>query len=247
VEIARHLRGDQVMGMYPLLPEETCWLLAADFDEKAWQEDIAAFVETCGEHGVPVAIERSRSGSGAHAWFFFSSPVSAVAARKLGCFLITETMSRRHQLSMESYDRLFPNQDTMPKGGFGSLIALPLQRRAREQGNSVFVDRSLNPWPDQWSFLAGVTRLDSTFVNGLADEASRRGRVVDVRMSDVFEDDDQRPWNRLPSGRPRGVAITGLLPTKVRAVLSQRLFIEKAGLPSPLLCSWRCRSPGGER
>ena len=108
--------------------------------EKTWQEDIAAFAETCNLHDVPVAIERSRSGNGAHAWFFFASPVSAVAARKLGCFLITETMARRHQLSMESYDRLFPNQDTMPKGGFGNLIALPLQREARDAGNSVFVD-----------------------------------------------------------------------------------------------------------
>ncbi len=136
-EIAKHLRGEQIMGVYPLLPDETCWFLAADFDKRSWQEDIAAFAETCRQHGVPVAIERSRSGNGAHAWFFFASPVSAVAARKLGCFLITETMARRHQLSMESYDRLFPNQDTMPKGGFGNLIALPLQREARDAGNPV--------------------------------------------------------------------------------------------------------------
>jgi hypothetical protein len=96
-EIAKHLRGDQIMGVYPLLPDETCWFLAADFDKKSWQEDIAAFAETCRQHGVPVAIERSRSANGAHAWFFFASPVPAVTARKLGCFLITETMARRHQ------------------------------------------------------------------------------------------------------------------------------------------------------
>ncbi len=148
-EVARHLRGDQVMGVYPLLPDETCWFLAADFDKKTWQGDIAAFAESCKLHGVPVAIERSRSGNGAHAWFFFISPVPAIAARKLGCFLITDTMTRRHQLSMESYDRLFPNQDTMPKGGFGNLIALPLQREPRDAGNSVFVDAAFKPWPDQ--------------------------------------------------------------------------------------------------
>jgi hypothetical protein len=234
-EIAKHLRGDQIMGVYPLLPDETCWFLAADFDKKSWQEDIAAFAETCRQHGVPVAIERSRSGNGAHAWFFFASPVPAVTARKLGCFLITETMARRHQLSMESYDRLFPNQDTMPKGGFGNLIALPLQREARDAGNSVFVDESFTPWPDQWAFLAAVKRIDAAFVFALADDASRRGQVIGVRMSDVEDEDDRTPWKRPPSGRPRKAVITEPLPPVVKAALAQRIFIEKAGLPSALL------------
>jgi hypothetical protein len=234
-EVARHLRGEHVMGVYPLLPDETCWFLAADFDKRSWQEDVAPFVETCEAHGVPVAIERSRSGNGAHAWFFFSSPVPAATARKLGCFLITETMARRHQLPMESYDRLFPNQDTMPRGGFGNLIALPLQRRAREAGNSVFVDRNFAPWPDQWAFLAEVRRLDASFVSALADEASRLGQVIGVRLSDASEEDDRAPWRRPPSGRPRKVVITEPLPPVVRAVLCQRLFIEKGGLPSSVL------------
>lgn len=234
-EIASHLRGEQVMGVYPLLADETCWLLAADFDKKSWQEDVAAFVDTCRQHGAPVAIERSRSGNGAHAWFFFASPVPAVAARKLGCFLITETMARCHQLSMESYDRLFPNQDTIPKGGFGNLIALPLQRQARDAGNSVFVGDSFSPWSDQWAFLAGVKRIDAAFVHTVADEASRRGQVLGVRMSDVGDEDERTPWKRPPSSRPRKAAITEPLPPVVRAVLAQRLFIEKAGLPSALL------------
>jgi superfamily II DNA or RNA helicase len=234
-EVAKHLRGDQVMGLYPLLPDETCWLLAADFDKKSWQDDITTFVETCDILGVPVAIERSRSGNGAHAWFFFASPVPAVTARKLGCFLLTETMARRHQLAMKSYDRLFPNQDTMPKGGFGNLIALPLQRQARVAGNSVFVDVGFKPWPEQWAFLAGMKRLEASFVHALAHEASRRGQVIGVRMSDTQDEDNWTPWNRPPSGRRRKVVITEPLPPKVKAVLSQRLFIEKAGLPSPML------------
>ena len=234
-EVANHLRGDHVMGVYPLLPEETCWFLAADFDKKSWQEDITAFAETSRRHGVPVAVERSRSGNGAHAWFFFGSPVPAVAARKLGCFLITETMARRHQLSMKSYDRLIPNQDTMPKGGIGNLIALPLQRAARDAGNSVFVDDSFRPWPDQWAFLAGMKRIDATFVHTLADEASRRGQVIGVRMSEAGDEDDRTPWKRPPSGRPRKAVLTERLPAVVKAVLAQRLFIEKAGLPSALL------------
>jgi len=234
-EIAGHLRGDQVVGVYPLLADETCWFLAADFDKRTWQEDVGAFVETCTMQGVPAAIERSRSGDGAHAWVFFSAPVPAVTARKLGCFLITETMTRRHQLSMESYDRLFPNQDTMPKGGFGNLIALPLQRAAREQANSVFVDASLASLADQWAFLSGVRRLAPHSVRDLVDGASRHGRVLGVRASETLDEEDREPWLRPPSKRPHGLVVTEPLPPSVRAVLCQRLFVEKAGLPSPVL------------
>jgi hypothetical protein len=135
-----HLRGLHVIGVYPLLEDETCWFLAADFDGDSWRDDVAAFAETCRSSGVPIAVERSRSGNGAHAWFFFAEPVSASVARRMGCYLVTETMTRRHELGMSSYDRLFPNQDTMPRGGFGNLIALPLQLVARRQGNTVFLD-----------------------------------------------------------------------------------------------------------
>lgn len=145
--VVGHLTGRHVMGVYPLLADETCWFLAVDFDKSAWLQDVGAFVETCRRVGVPAAVERSRSGNGAHVWFFFSSPVPAAAARKMGCYLITETMSRRHELSMDSYDRLFPSQDTMPRGGFGNLIALPLQHGPRALGNSVFLDDQLRPYP----------------------------------------------------------------------------------------------------
>src|SRR5205807_4196256 len=143
-----HLRGRHVMGVYPLLPDDTCWFLAADFDEASWADDVAAFVETSRAVGLPSAVERSRSGNGAHVWFFFAAPVPAATARRMGCYLITETMSRRHQLAMASYDRFFPNQDTLPRGGFGNLIALPLQYEARERGNTVFVDDRLVPHAD---------------------------------------------------------------------------------------------------
>jgi hypothetical protein len=127
--ILDHLQGRHVIGVYPMLKDETCWFLAADFDKAAWREDVMVFAESCRRVGVPYAIERSRSGNGAHVWFFFSSPVSAATARKMGSYLITETMARRDQLSMASYDRLFPNQDTLPNGGFGNLIALPRATR----------------------------------------------------------------------------------------------------------------------
>jgi hypothetical protein len=109
-----HLRGRHVVGVYPMLEDETCWFLCADFDKGKWQNDVAAFVKTCKSKDLPVAVERSRSGNGAHVWFFFQSPVMAGLARKMGCYLITETMTMRHELPMASYDRLFPSQDTLP-------------------------------------------------------------------------------------------------------------------------------------
>ena len=230
-----HLRGRHVMGVYPLLEDETCWFLAIDFDKSSWQEDVGAFVETCEAIDVPAAVERSRSGNGAHAWFFFEAPVAASLARKMGCYLLTETMSRRHQLSMGSYDRLFPSQDTMPRGGFGNLIALPLQHEPRQQGNTVFVDTSFQPYDDQWSYLASRSRISPSFVEGLAAEATQRGLVIGVRLVDLTDDEESAPWRRRPSGRPRQAPISEPLPHAVRAVLAQRLFVEKVGLFPPHL------------
>ena len=234
--ILDHLRGRHVMGVYPLLKDETCWFLTADFDKEAWREDVLAFTETCRHVRVPYAIERSRSGNGAHVWFFFSSPVAAAAARKMGSYLITETMARRHQLSMASYDRLFPNQDTLPNGGFGNLIALPLQHHPRKGGNTVFLDDGLEPFPDQWSFLASLTPMPAGTVERIAIEATTRGRVIGLQISDIAEDEfEPRPWLKSASRRPRPNPINEPIPRAVPGVLSQRLYIEKAGLPSALL------------
>ncbi|GAB4238316.1 MAG: hypothetical protein OHK0028_15850 [Deltaproteobacteria bacterium] len=172
-----HLQGRHIIGVYPLLPDETCFFLAADFDGPSWQEDVAAFAETCRKKGIPLAIERSRSGKGAHAWFFFSGTVAALIARQFGCYLLTETMSQRHQLGMASYDRLFPNQDTMPAGGFGNLIALPLQQQPRKEGNTVFVDDDFKPHPDQWGYLSSLPRLSPETIQAIADDARRTDRV----------------------------------------------------------------------
>ena len=149
--VRQHLEGKQTIGVYPLLLDETCWFLAVDFDKKSWQDDAAAFLETCRDLGVSAAVERSRSGNGGHIWIFFDRGIAAATARKLGSLILTRTMDRRHQLGMDSYDRFFPNQDTMPKGGFGNLIALPLQWIPRQNDNSVFLDSDFQPYPDQWS------------------------------------------------------------------------------------------------
>ncbi|SDF67143.1 TOTE conflict system archaeo-eukaryotic primase domain-containing protein [Sporomusa acidovorans] len=152
-------RGNFVAGIYPLLPDETCCFLAIDFDEGDWQKDVGALRDICREFSIPVAIERSRSGNGSHAWFFFKQPIPAATARRFGTALLTHSMSKRHEITFKSYDRLFPNQDTMPKGGLGNLIALPLQREPRSVNNSEFIDENYKSYEDQWAFLASLSRL----------------------------------------------------------------------------------------
>jgi superfamily II DNA or RNA helicase len=233
-----HLRGKHVMGVYPMLPDETCWFLAVDFDKSTWKEDVRAFAETAQRLELPVLVERSRSGNGAHVWFFFSEPVPASVARKMGCHVVTETMSARHELSMDSYDRLFPSQDTMPRGGFGNLIALPLQYEPRQRGNSIFLDDQLNAYADdqQWSVLASVRRISAATVERIAAEATRTGTIIGVRIAEAVDDEeDAAPWARPPSGTPRLRRIYGPMPARVSAVLAQQLFVAKDGIPSPLL------------
>jgi hypothetical protein len=229
-----HLQGKETIGVYPLLPDDTCRFLAVDFDKATWQEDVAAFRETCTALDLAVAVERSRSGNGAHVWFFFTEPVIASVARIMGCFLITETMSRRHQLSMESYDRLFPSQDTMPRGGFGNLIALPLQGEPRKRGDSTFVDESFRPYTDQWDYLPSLKRLSPQEVQTIADRAVRKGQVIGLKLPSDH-DEEQVPWERSPSGRLPEQRIKGKLPKKITAVLAQRIFIETKGISSALL------------
>jgi superfamily II DNA or RNA helicase len=233
--VREHLEGRYVIGVYPLLLDETCWFVAADFDGAGWADDVAAFRETCRTAGLPVAVERSRSGKGAHAWFFFTAPIAASIARKMACYLITETMNRRPELAMTSYDRLFPNQDTMPKGGFGNLIALPLQPDRVKDGNTVFLDERLVPYSDQWTFLAGAPRIDPHVVESIAAAAARKGRVIGLRLPAMEDDPDPEPWTRPPSGRRAQLRITEPVPKRVHAVLGQRLFVEKAGLPAALI------------
>src|SRR5699024_725737 len=165
------------------------------------------------------------------------SPVSAAVARQMGSYLLTQTMLARYQLSMASYDRLFPNQDTMPRGGFGNLIALPLQYQARKKGNTVFVDENLDPWPDQWDYLASVPRLSVSTVETIAAEAAQRQQVLGVRSAVPGETDDDQgsPWRRPPSGWREVAQVCGPLPEKVRVIVAQKLFIETEGLPSALL------------
>ncbi len=217
-----------VAGVYPLLLDETCFFLAVDFDKAGWQADASAFLGACHRLGVPAALERSRSGSGGHVWLFFDDALPAALARRLGSHLLTEAMEGRPDIGLDSYDRLFPNQDTLPQGGFGNLIALPLQKRARDQGNSVFLDDDFVPWPDQWAFLASARRIGRAQVEALVQDAERRGRILGVRLPP--EDDDAEPWTAPPSRRRHDPALSGVLPSSLELVLGNQIYIAKEGL-----------------
>jgi len=168
-----HLVGKKIIGCYPLLKDNSCWFLACDFDEDGWVLDSLAFLDVCKRFEVPAYLERSRSGRGGHVWIFFSSPVSAIMARQLGMRLLRETMNVRAEVDLASYDRFFPNQDFVPSGGFGNLIALPLQKKSRAAANTEFInseDPELRSYPDQWAFLSRVERLTPAYLEALLEK-----------------------------------------------------------------------------
>ena len=230
--VEAHLRGRHTIGVYPMLPDDTCRFLAADFDKETWQGDAGAFLAACRLKKVPAALERSRSGNGGHVWIFFEEPMPASLARRVGAHLLTEAMELRPDIGFESYDRFFPSQDTLPAGGFGNLIALPLQHGPRESDNSVFLDDRFEPWADQWAFLSGLGRLSPAEAEAIAGEAARQGRVVGLRLP--LDDEDEEPWTAPPSGRKPLPVAAGSLPERVDAVLADQIYIPRAGLPPGL-------------
>ncbi|MBY0099190.1 TOTE conflict system archaeo-eukaryotic primase domain-containing protein [Mesobacillus maritimus] len=207
--IIDHLSGKHVVGVYPMSKDETCSFLVVDFDKHNWKQDVTAFTQVCRGLDVPYSIERSRSGDGAHVWFFFNTDIKASVARKLGLGLLSRTLEKRHELGIDSYDRMFPNQDTLPKGGFGNLVALPLQKHAAKNGNSLFVDDAFNPYPDQWIYLSHVKRLTQEDLS-------------------IF-------MKKLHGDTIRENAIDYPLPKKLTVQLKSGLNIKKDQLPSALI------------
>jgi superfamily II DNA or RNA helicase/very-short-patch-repair endonuclease len=240
-EVVRwHLSGrdDQgrgfVMGLYPMLLDETCFFLAADFDKATWRDDAGAFLGTCSQMNLPAALERSRSGNGGHVWFFFNEAISASLARRLGAHILTETMERRPDIGLDSYDRFFPNQDTLPQGGFGNLIALPLQKRARESGNSVFLDERFAPCPDQWEFLSSIRKISRQEIEEVVRLAEAKGRIIGVRIAHEDPGEESAPWMIPPSRRPIEAPIPGPLPESLELTLGNQVYVPKESL-SPAL------------
>lgn len=222
-----HLAGEHTVGVYPLLEDDSCYFLAVDFDEAEWSEDARAFMQSCEELGVPAALEISRSGKGAHVWMFFASKVSARDARRLGTAIISHTCARTRQLKLESYDRLFPNQDSMPKGGFGNLIALPLQKSPRERGYSVFVDADLRPFQDQWGFLSGIQPMAAHDLEPTILKATGHAHPLDVTFID--NEDLKAPWKRSVLKK-----LAGPMPKSLTVTLANLVYFEKAQLPQAL-------------
>lgn len=223
----RDINGRDVIGTYAILPDSTCWFLCCDFDDKScehgYQADVRAYVSVCREWRIPAYIERSRSGNGAHVWILFSEPVKAKTARRLGNAIMTEAMERDGMMSFKSYDRFFPNQDFMPEGGFGNLVALPLQGQARKKGNSVFVDDNFEAFPDQWAYLQQMQKLSSAEVDSLITKHCHQeplGQLLKSSESDPWERPQPKPIDRKE------------LPTSIRIIRSSGLYIPIKALPA---------------
>ena len=197
------------------------------------QTDISAYFDTCQDNSIPAVMERSRSGDGGHIWIFFSEHISAKNARIMSSYILTETMKRHPEIGFESYDRFFPNQDTMPKGGFGNLIALPLQGHPRKNNNSVFINDSFIHYPDQWAFLSTIKKMSCSDVETLTDDASKSGNILGVRFVNLHEDEE--PWTDPPSRQIKFAPIQAELPSKLTLVLGNQIYIEKTGLPPALI------------
>ena len=219
--VESHLTGRVHVGLYPLLRGDTCRLLACDFDGPSWVLDAVAYVDAARAAGIPVALERSRSGEGAHAWMFFSGPVHASAARRIGAFLLREAMTVRAEIDLASYDRLFPAQDFMPNGSLGNLIALPLHGESRRRGTTVFLDpATLQPSEDQWAFLASLGRSSPASIESFAES---------VRL--VAAGPDERTY-RAPHGQP-----VPKPPETIVAETGAMLSIDRIGMPPALLAA----------
>ncbi|MBP0986667.1 MAG: NAD(P)H-dependent oxidoreductase [Oscillospiraceae bacterium] len=230
--VFRHLSGKDalcrdVIGIYPMQPDETTCFLAIDFDDGDWQKDISAVRDVCRSNNIPCVAERSRSGEGGHLWVFFDTPIPAAKARKLGSGLLTEAMKSRHEIKFDSYDRMFPNQDTMPVGGFGNLIALPLQKQAVKRGNSVFVDEYFMSYHDQWAFLSGVQKMCEADVDTAIEVLCHQSE-----LGELYQENPEKtaePWKLIPQDE------TYSLPDTLRIVLANMLYIPKSDLPQNVL------------
>ncbi|CAH8211066.1 hypothetical protein VAEKB19_3800001 [Vibrio aestuarianus] len=226
-----HLSGKSIVGIYPMDADSDCWFLAIDFDKKDWKEASLAYAEACRHNEIDFLLERSRSGNGAHVWIFFETKVDAASARKLGFMLLDQAMQIHGALSFESYDRLFPNQDVLPVTGIGNLIALPLQKGARVEGNSEFIDGEFLSYQDQWQILASTKKLS-------LDALAKLVKSYDLNKSTDHDKADFAlpPWER---NLPATSSVISGCPDSIEITLANRIYLPIKALPNALIASLR--------
>ena len=212
--IYKHLSGGISVGVYPLLEDESCRFFAADLDGDGWEEDAKAFNNVCTSLSIPLYIERSRSGNGCHLWLFFKDAIKASIVRKLGFKLLNRVLESQPRLGLGSYDRFFPNQDVLPKGGLGNLIALPLQGTSRKNGNTVFLNDNFAPHADQWAHLSSIERIDFS-------------KIVDV-LRELEKSCTKKATNQVRLTKE-------IFPEEVTLKIDSMISIEKGSLPSTLM------------
>lgn len=239
-DILAHLCGNSynasdVIGVYPLFPDGTCRFLVFDFDnhekgaekkdfaneDDAWIEEVEAMRKICVLNGIAPLVERSRSGRGAHIWIFFDSPISASLVRKFGTALLNKGAEQVNLKSFKYYDRMLPAQDTLPEGGIGNLIALPLQGKALKDGNSAFIDSNWNAYPNQWEVLWSKPRLSKEFIElKIKEWSSSIDDMIDI------EDDENRekPWEK--NRRFSNADVDG----KLQLTLSNGIYVDSTNI-----------------
>ena len=217
--IKKHLRGDITIGIYPLLPGDICNFLVIDFDKKTYKQDVLAFWNTCDEFNIPIYVERSRSGNGAHVWMFFEESIPAKVARKVGNILLTKTMEKK-SLDLDSYDRIFPNQDTIPKGGFGNLIALPFQGKSAKLGNTVFVNRRFEPIENQIEVLINIKKMKYEEIYEFVDKY----KDDDYKEFDIQELENEE---ELP---PKDNLKDIIFSNNIQCMIENQIYINKSNL-----------------
>ena len=261
--IYNHLAGKDlycrdVIGIYPLLLDNCCNFLAFDFDshkknfkntEKSddaandnsnsekWKNDVRAVCKTCGEYSIFHSVEISRSGNGAHLWIFFSEKIKAKTARQFGSLILQASMLKNHSISFESFDRMFPNQDEIPNGGYGNLIALPLQGRAVKEKHSVFTDEYFLPYDDQWKYLSSVQKLSEKEIIEISEQIQKKLGFSIPLCNEENPFENKKPLsNSFKSKDTENEELNSSdFSQKVKITLTNRIEIQKAGISEKAL------------